>query len=245
MTSKIILCGDGVPETLVAEVADDTGCGIWSAGVDHAVDALKRGDADGRLAILVGELDDDRLVRALRPPVAACIEANGDLQPVMAAIPDHGLLISLTTATGYGLEVARAFCDAVGARTAMDDKMRQMMELALHEAMVNAMVHGNLEIVSQSKDSLDDFVLFCQTIETRLADRHFGGRRVGVAADWSGETIDVTVTDNGPGYDHAAVLERPIDLNKKSGRGLFLIKDICRSVAIKDHGRRLVMSFPR
>lgn len=234
MSAPIKLCGDGVPAALLAEISDSTGCPV--------VDCQATRDA--RLAIIVGEVDEDRLNRALRPPVAACIEADGRLEPVFAALPPQGLMLSLTTATAYGIEVARALCDAIQARVPMEEKLRQVMELALHEALVNAMVHGNLEIGSLSKDSLDDFIQFCQTIEMRLGDTAYGRRRVTTVVTWDDATIDVTITDEGPGYD-AAILDQPIDLNKKSGRGLFLIRDICRSIDVQDDGRRLIMRFAR
>lgn len=234
MPAPIKLCGDGVPAALLAEISDSTGCPVVDCGAAE----------DARLAIIVGEVDEERLNRALRPPVTACIEADGQLKPVFAAIPPQGLFLSLTTATAYGIEVARALCDAIQARVPMDEKLRQVMELALHEALVNAMVHGNLEIGSLSKDSLDDFIQFCQTIEIRLGDAVFGHRRVTTVVSWNDETIDIDIADEGPGYD-LAILDKPIDLNKKSGRGLFLIRDICRSVDILDQGRRLIMRFAR
>jgi len=239
VSKSIKLCGDGVSEATLAELADSAGCAI--VGGDCAAGAP---DDDSRLAVIVGDVDEERLSRALRAPVAACIEADGGLEPVFAAIPERGLLVSLTTVTAYGLEVARALCQAVAERTSLDENVHQVMELALHEALVNAMVHGNLEIGSLNKDSLDDFIQFCQTIETRLNDGHFGGRRVTILTTWDDGEVVVTIDDEGPGYD-AAILDRPIDLNKKSGRGLFLIRDICKETAMENGGRRLVMRFAR
>ncbi len=245
MAGSLLLCGDGVSEAVLTKAAHGTGYRVLPCPTDAEM-AVDEQELEGQaLVVLVGEVDEDRLVRALRPPVRACVEPEGPLEPLLAAVPEQGLLLSLTTATAYGIEVARAFCDAVSARADMDEKLRQVMELALHEALVNAMVHGNLEIHSVSKDSLDDFIHFCQLVETRLADVGFGSRRIDLHASWTDADITIVVQDCGPGYDADAVLARPVDLNKKSGRGLFLIKDICRSIAIEDGGRRLLMSFAR
>lgn len=236
MDGSLTLHGDGVPAALLDEVARREGCRIVGPA-----------DAAGaeQLVVLLGDLDEDRLVRALRPPAMACVEAGAALKPLLAELSRHGLMLSLTTATAYRLEAAQAFCDALAARTKADKKLRQAMELALHEAMVNAMVHGNLEIGSLPKDSLDDFVRFCESIETRLGDPRFGDRRVDVRAEWCGDFIELVVQDHGRGYDTTSVLRRPVALDQKSGRGLFLIKDLCETVAVADGGRRLAMTFRR
>lgn len=231
MTTPFALCGDNVPSELVASVARQTGAGLQPQ--------------DGQPVVtLLADVTDERLANALRAPAVACVEAVAGQAPDLSRLRLGGLYLDLSTMTAYGLEPAHQFVDALAERLEIDEERRSQMELALHEALVNAMVHGNLEIGPISKESLDDFIQFCQLIETRLADPQFGPRRVVMYAEWPGETLDVTIEDVGPGYD-TTILEEPVELEKKCGRGLFLIRDIAQDIAVEDGGRRLVMRFAR
>lgn len=238
MSTSFSVCANNVPSDVLASVVQQTGAHLWQP--DGADPSPPSGEP---LVMLLGEVDDDRLIAALRPQVAACIEVSGNQIPDMAKLVLDGMYLDLSTATAYGLEPAHHFCEALAERVELSENTRQLMELALHEALVNAMVHGNLEIGPIAKDSLEDFIQFCQLIETHLADPVFGPRRVLMYARWSGETLDVVIEDQGKGYDPDSVDE--VDLGKKSGRGLFLIRDIAREVLIEDGGRRLVMRFDR
>lgn len=244
MTTSFTVCGDHVSGDLLANVARQAGCHLWQPEGAEPLQVLGRADSGDPLVVLVADVDEDRLGAALRRPVVACIEAAGGQVPDLSAIKLDGLYLDLSTMTAYGLEPAHQFCDALAERIELSEQTRSMMELALHEALVNAMVHGNLEIGPIAKESLDDFIQFCQLIETRLADPQFGARRVVIYATWAGETVDVAIEDMGQGYD-VSVMDEPIDVGKKCGRGLFLIRDIARDVSIEDGGRRMVMRFGR
>lgn len=243
MPTSFSVYGDHVPDDAVASVARQTGGHPWQPEGGVTLQDLARVNPGEPLVVLLGDVDDDRLIAALARPVAACVEVSGGLVPDLSELVEDGLYLNLSTMTAYGLEPAHHFCEALAQRVELSEKTRQLMELALHEALVNAMVHGNLEIGPIAKDSLEDFIQFCQLIETRLADTAFGPRRVVMYARWPGDTVDVVIEDVGQGYDPDAVDE--VDLSKKSGRGLFLIRDIARDVSIEDGGRRLVMRFER
>lgn len=243
MSTSFTVCGDNVPDDVVASVAGQTGGRLWQPQGETALKTLDKAATGEPLVVLLGEIDDDRLIAALSQPVAACIEVAGGVVPDLSGLVLDGLYMNMSTMTAYGLEPAHHFCEALAARIDLSEKTRQLMELALHEALVNAMVHGNLEIGPIAKDNLEDFIQFCQLIETHLADSRFGPRRVVMYARWGGETLDVVIEDQGKGYDPSAVDD--VDLTKKSGRGLFLIRDIAREVLIEDGGRRLVMRFER
>lgn len=244
MTTTFTLCGDNVPGDVLTSAARQTGCRLWQPDGGEPLKVLERAEPGGRLVVLAAEIDEARLAAALNPPVVACVEAVAGQPPDLSQVKLDGLYLDLSTMTAYGLEPAHQFCDAIAMRTTLSEKSQQMMELALHEALVNAMVHGNLEIGAIAKESLDDFIQFCQLIETRLADPAFGPRRVVMHATWGGDTIDVVIDDQGPGYD-TSVMDEPVDLSKKSGRGLFLIRDIAREIAVENGGRRMVMRFER
>src|SRR5882724_9378872 len=53
--------------------------------------------------------------------------------------------------------------------------------LALHEALTNAVVHGNLEMTSELKERDDD--AFARVLAERTADPHYSARHVVIDVD--------------------------------------------------------------
>jgi serine/threonine-protein kinase RsbW len=94
------------------------------------------------------------------------------------------------------------------------------IRLALEEALVNAIKHGN---------QMDE------------------GKRVYVRYRILLERFDVGVTDEGPGYDPGDVPD-PLseeNLERPSGRGLFLMRHYMTEVVVHAPGNRLTMSKVR
>src|SRR5713101_6214156 len=67
--------------------------------------------------------------------------------------------------------------------------------IALHEALSNAVVHGNLEISSDLKERGDG--CFLEALATRAADSHYASRTVSIAVDYRGGRCQWTLTDQG------------------------------------------------
>ena len=97
-----------------------------------------------------------------------------------------------------------------------EDKEIFGIRLALEEAMVNAIKHGN---------------------------RMDAGKRVHVRFRILPERFDIGITDEGPGYDPDA-LPDPLseeNLERPCGRGLFLMKHYMTEVTVHPPGNRLTM----
>lgn len=94
--------------------------------------------------------------------------------------------------------------------------LRTAIPLALTEALVNAVKHGNDE----------------------AADK-----RVGLSVDIDVDGVTMTVWDEGEGFDPASIPEsiRPEDILKESGRGIFLIRAYMDEVEFSEDGRRIRM----
>lgn len=237
-TATAALLAEGVPPMVAAGLAED-------AGFAMVGEAPKDGLP---LVLLLSEIDPDRLTRALRPPTAACLEfafgkagIGPGLGPTLRA---GGLYLSLSTTTAYGLGPAHAFAAAVAARTDMSHAACQGLELALHEATVNAMLHGNLEMPPSPRETIEAMTEFYRSVEAHLADSRRAARRVEIAARWSRAAIEVSVRDEGRGFIHTAQ-PAAADPTAKSGRGLTLIRHLAAGVEFSDGGRRIAMSFAR
>ncbi len=177
-----------------------------------------------------------------------CVEmAYGQLlsgDHLLPTLERHGLYMALSTATAYSLGPAHLFCKVLSDRFGLGADMRDSIELAVHEAVVNGLLHGNLEIDSDDRQTLDGFRKYCETIEAHLRDPALAGRCIEVSAVVTETSIELTVVDNGPGYDAAAVAPSD-DPERKSGRGLQLIRHYAQDVRIGEGGRELSMRFAR
>lgn len=91
------------------------------------------------------------------------------------------------------------------------------IKLALEEAMINAIKHGN------------------------KLDRN---KTVSVEAKVTSKEVTISIEDEGPGFDRSAVPDPTAieNLCKCSGRGLLLIESYMTSVKFSNNGRRVTMT---
>ena len=97
-------------------------------------------------------------------------------------------------------------------------KTRFRLQVVLSEALINAIVRGN---------------------------REERGKWVQVRAELFPDTIRVSVTDEGVGFDPSSVPE-PIDqIDGANGRGLFLIRKLVDAVQFNEQGNSICMILRR
>lgn len=59
----------------------------------------------------------------------------------------------------------------------------------------------------------------------------------------AGGRLSLCVEDSGPGFDVEHVLARPLDIDRLSGRGLSLVRELCSAVRWSEGGRRVCVEF--
>src|SRR5262249_45047351 len=96
---------------------------------------------------------EQSLARALQPPVVYCVEQGLRDALLEAGGLFHSLGLAVTTRAAFRLPVANAFVDAVDQRLQLDDDLRVRMLTVLHEAVINAVLHGNLGLGSSLRDN--------------------------------------------------------------------------------------------
>jgi anti-sigma regulatory factor (Ser/Thr protein kinase) len=146
------------------------------------------------------------------------------------------------------IEPTVTFLKERALRTGVCDEARgRKLELALHEALTNSVVHGNLEIASKLKE--DDSDAFARALAERGGDPEYCGRSVTIGVDYDGERCCWSLTDEGKGFDVDAVLERlqPTEenLERPSGRGILMMQAFLDEVRYEADGRRVVMTLNR
>ena len=113
---------------------------------------------------------------------------------------------------------------------------------ALHEALANALEHGNLELSSELRET-DDRSDFLRLIEERRHRPPYHDRRIFVQARFSRDEVFFSIRDEGLGFDPATLADPtdPANLERLSGRGLFLIRTFMDEVRFNAAGNEIIM----
>lgn len=122
-----------------------------------------------------------------------------------------------------------------------DETGRLQVSVALREALANAILHGNLQLSSSLKE--DDPEAHDRLLAQRRETAPYRDRRVRLTVEEGATAVTYVVRDEGDGFDPAA-LPDPTDaanLERTTGRGLFLIRTFMDEVRHADGGRTLTM----
>lgn len=113
--------------------------------------------------------------------------------------------------------------------------------VAIREALVNAIDHGNLELDSELRQ--DDERVYDRMRETRLGQTPYSGRQVHFEVAMTREQAVFTIRDEGPGFDPSKLPE-PDDsatLGRIGGRGLTLIRALMDEVHHNEVGNQITL----
>lgn len=125
----------------------------------------------------------------------------------------------------------------------LDDTMQMQISTALDEALINAIIHGNLEITTELRYQGTD-EQFREVVRERQRQAPFRDRNVTIRMEADREEVTFTIRDQGPGFDVSS-LPDPTDfsnLGECGGRGLLLINAFMDQVIHRDNGNVIVMS---
>jgi CheY-like chemotaxis protein len=105
-----------------------------------------------------------------------------------------------------------------------DELDRLRIRLAVEEALLNAMFRGNLEVTSRLQQS--DVAAYDELVRQRASEPPYCDRRTFVSWSISREGIEVTIRDEGPGFDpdSADKREDSVDFDTVFGRGTLIMR---------------------
>ncbi|MAE65148.1 MAG: hypothetical protein CMJ18_12830 [Phycisphaeraceae bacterium] len=131
------------------------------------------------------------------------------------------------------VELINTVRDEVARMPLMDETDLTRLGVALDEALSNAIVHGNLELVDPR--------------DPQIAERMRSGpgseRHVHLTTRLEQDQVALTVRDEGPGFD-VATLPDPNDharLESTAGRGLILIRTFMDDVRFNEAGNEITL----
>ena len=120
------------------------------------------------------------------------------------------------------------------------------IRIPLHEAVTNAIIHGNLEVSSELKEREDD--AFSRAVAERSTDDRYASRTVEVVFDADAHRFQWMITDQGPGFDIAAKLAHADSGEVSfllSGRGITMMRALMDDVYYHQGGRSVIMTMQR
>lgn len=229
--SPPLILGGDVPAPLLSRLARR-----WGLAVDRGA----RADI-----MLTLRADTSEMARCLSAGSAAYIEFGHDgclSTEIVESLKGATLHMVVGTVSGFGMQAAPALCEALVARGWLSPKRRGDAELCVHEALNNAIIHGNLGINEGPGGMPDGFSSFLGQIRQRLADPQFAARHVFFEARYRSEETELIITDEGDGF---LEVRRDVDdgLEEKSGRGLTIMRELADAVTITEGGRRVSLLF--
>jgi len=117
-----------------------------------------------------------------------------------------------------GIPEVEAIVQKVAVQFDLTEDQKGNMLISVTEAVNNALIHGNQNDKSKC-------------VKLNIAQ--------------TAHDISVQVTDEGKGFDHTKLPDptAPENLLKRSGRGVFLIHNLCDKVDYLNDGRTVKMSF--
>ena len=240
------------PITLVVEgpVSEDLAAQCAALGLRIA--AQPSGVAGAAAALLSGPAEEANIRRGLAAPFRGFLELGAEgvlgvgfrcLETVRAG----GFALSLLTRQAYGLSTLDMLSEAIRRNLALPaGEAADLIDICIGEALGNAVIHGNLGIPNHLRATAEGFETFRAILRDRLADPTLACRRVEICVQARGKDhLNVSVSDQGSGFDLAGQLARSVQSTAKCGRGLGLIRKLCASVLGEDGGRTMVMTFAR
>ncbi|VAX11644.1 Serine phosphatase RsbU, regulator of sigma subunit [hydrothermal vent metagenome] len=125
------------------------------------------------------------------------------------------------------------------------DIPKQSLFIILTELYINALDHGILDLDSKLKSSATGFEKYFSEREKRLNNLNSGYVRMSFQIQnyASGGEFSLIFEDSGNGFNFEEYNNRTTDENAFSGRGISLIKQLCKSITYYTPGNKVEVIF--
>jgi DNA-binding response OmpR family regulator len=166
-------------------------------------------------------------------------------QRVLARVAEMECRLVLENDPSFVPAVVRHFQEHLLQTGLCDKNARIRVGVALEEALLNAIYHGNLELSSDLRQDGSD--TFQRLAEQRRHRAPYRDRHVTLQVSLTSSEASFTIRDEGPGFDVSKLPDPtdPKNLLKASGRGLLLIRTFMDHVAHNDTGNQITMTRRR
>ena len=142
-------------------------------------------------------------------------------------------------------------CERAVAFGLCEETLEKHIGIALHEALLNALYHGNLELSTADLQLAGDELISrgsAPSIAARQRSAPYCHRQIYVRAMLSSDVAEFVIRDEGPGFDYAVCTPLVIDdgeLDRPTGRGLLLMYSFMDEVRFNAEGNEVTMLIRR
>ncbi len=231
------LYGLGFPAKRLGDLAAASGLQLWQP------EAPKADPPNHSVVLLLGHAWENKIKTFWTSPYTAWIEvaalSDQTILDLIRQALNTGLYVSFTTVTANELDLTGEVLEAINQRCPLTQDSHDNIELALHEALSNALLHGNLQMNGLDSLRIDALERFSLDLKGRITNPDLANRRVDVVCAFEDDAVVIDVIDQGAGFVFKQAIEP-----KASGRGFSLIEASCQSFRLLEGGRRVSMRFP-
>jgi anti-sigma regulatory factor (Ser/Thr protein kinase) len=170
--------------------------------------------------------------------------ASQNLTNVESRITSHSITIEIPSDFEWITRTVSYLQDQASQLSWGDSINSSRVMVPLHEALTNAIVHGNLEVSSDLKEV--DADRFSEALAIRSSQREYASRMVQIVVDYNEHCITWSITDEGKGFDVPRVLEKASSEEPSlllSGRGVMMMMAFMDDVRYDQGGRRVRMTL--
>lgn len=234
-------------------------------GLEFLGRAKKEFDDDLDVILMTGYLDHDYFISAIRLGASDFIRKPIDGKQLVNSIRDiifrkqerkeSFSIFSNTDRASLEFEISARDFSKYGVSKIFKSllkpyfrsvpKVMNELLVCLDEMAYNAYIHGTLRLSVPERNLPHDQLK--SVIENKLANDEIGSKKVtmGLSVDNSENMIEISVSDEGDGFDHSTWLEKvkqePFLDFVSHGRGLSMLYHLCDSVVFDNGGSTVII----
>lgn len=208
--------------------------------------------------ILVENADEPDLVYAQENSLLGLIEIADTPQEVVKRIEimtaTDVIGISLSSKSASELNVVPVLCKTARSLFGMSASSVASMELAIQEAAINALAHGNLGLRSAYEETDDNLGNYYSLIREKARKGEFKNKRIDIWIWEKRNDVFAVIADQGTGYSSSerrmlspseatSSDRRKLGERRQSGRGLDIMRKFTVDCWVSATGTSVAMRF--
>ncbi|MEZ5691507.1 MAG: ATP-binding protein [Rickettsiales bacterium] len=148
-------------------------------------------------------------------------------------------LISITTKTCYINNFSHALISAIANRFILTRLKHNEIITCMHEALMNSILHGNLNLKSNFTDK-EGFYSYQDKVSHLLKITYYRNKRIYIKVWNNSEYLRFSIQDEGDGFE---IPDFTINNAFPKGRGLMFINSLADEMRLGDDNKTLYMTF--
>jgi CheY-like chemotaxis protein len=206
-----------------------------------AVEALKAGAANYVAKTQI----EDSLFNAVHQ-VLAIVEANRNTTELMSCLQETHFEFEIESDPELIEPLVQLVMNNSSGMHLQSETGKVQMGVALEQALLSALYHGNLEITPDQLEAAREDQLrgiYADPVAERRAQAPYGDRKIHVQVSLSPQTARLVVRDEGPGFDVSRFDKLAADATaaEQADRGLVLMKTLMDEVVFNEQGNQVTL----